>query len=213
MTIISLVNRKGGVGKTTVAVHLTHWLKEQSHSVLLVDADPQQSSANWLRAMGVEAKVLSQPEDILTLLPDLASPYDFVIVDAPANLNEATQNILLVSDVALIPCKPSGLDTNSSAQLIRHLQGIQRVRKGEPTAALFINLAVANTRLLAESQELLVESGFPFLKTVIYQRQVICDAPGQEAVIWKMKGNAAKLARREFEHLFKELLELTYGSN
>ena len=207
MTIIALVNRKGGVGKTTVAVHLTHWLS-RTHSVLLVDADSQQSSANWLRTMGTEAKVLSNPEDLLTLLPDIAQPFDFVIVDGPANLGEATQNILLVCDVALIPFKPSGLDTNSSAQLIRHLRGIQRVRKGEPKAALFLNLAISHTRLLSDSLELLEEGGFPFLKTVLYQRQVICDAPGQGEVVWTMKGTAARQAQADFENLFLEFREL-----
>lgn len=213
MSIISLVNRKGGVGKTTVAVHLAHWLRAQSYSVLLVDTDLQQSSANWLRSMAIEAKVFFQPEDILTLLSDLANSYDFIIVDAPANLNKVTHNILIVSDVVLIPCKPSGLDTNSSVQLIKHLQGIKGIRKGAPIVAFFINLAVANTNLLADSREFFVESGFPLCKTVIHQRQVICDAPGQETVVWKMKGNAAKLAQKEFEHLFKETLELTCGCN
>ncbi|MGH2412187.1 MAG: AAA family ATPase [Microcystaceae cyanobacterium] len=212
MTIIALVNRKGGVGKTTVAVHLAHWLKSRAYSVLLVDADPQQSSANWLRVLGIEAKVLLNPEDILTLLPDLAEPFDFVIVDSPANLGEVTQNILLVCDIGLIPCKPSGLDTNSSAQLIRHLQGIQRVRKGEPKAALFINLAVPNTRLLSDSLELLQEAGFPFMKTVLYQRQVICDAPGQEEVVWTMKGTSARQAQADFERLFTEVMELIHDS-
>ena len=213
MSIISLVNQKGGVGKTTVAVHLTHWLRAQSYSVLLVDTDLQQSSANWLRSMGIEAKVFFQPEDILTLLYDLADSYDFLIVDAPANLNKVTQNIFVVSDVVLIPCKPSGLDTNSSVQLIKYLQESKQVSFFDKNVAFFINLAVANTRLLADSQEFLVESGFPFYKTVIHQRQVICDAPGQETVVWKMKGNAAKLAQKEFDRLFKEILESTCDNN
>jgi chromosome partitioning protein len=212
MTIIALVNRKGGVGKTTVAVHLTHWLAARASSVLLVDADPQHSSANWLRTLGIEAKVLSNPEDLLNRLPDLAAPFDFVVVDGPASLGEATQNILLVCDIALIPCKPSGLDTNSSAQLVRHLQGIQRVRKGDPTAALFLNLAVPNTRLLTDSLELLANSNFPFLKTTLYQRQIICDAPGQGEVVWTMKGTAAKAAGADFENLFTEVMKLIDGS-
>jgi chromosome partitioning protein len=213
MTIIALVNRKGGVGKTTVAVHLIHWLSSQSSSVLLVDTDPQQSSANWLRTLGIEAKVLSNPEDLLTLLPDLAASYDFVVIDGPASLGEATQNIFLVCDFALIPCKPSGLDTNSSAQLVRHLQGIQRVRKGEPKAALFLNLAIPNTRLLSDSLELLAGSSFPFLKTILYQRQIICDAPGQGEVVWTMKGTAARAAKADFENLFAEVMESIDGNH
>lgn len=130
MSIISLVNRKGGVGKTTVAVHLTHWLRAQSYSVLLIDTDSQQSSANWLRSMEIEAKVFFQPEDILTLLSDLTNSYDFLIVDAPANFNKITQNILIVSDVVLIPCKTSGLDTNSSVKLIKVYKKFNKLEEG-----------------------------------------------------------------------------------
>ena len=38
--IISLVNQKGGVGKTTIAVNLASCLSEKGYRLLLVDADP-----------------------------------------------------------------------------------------------------------------------------------------------------------------------------
>ena len=45
--IISILNQKGGVGKTTLAVHLATGLSRQGGRVLLIDADPQTSALDW----------------------------------------------------------------------------------------------------------------------------------------------------------------------
>ena len=62
--IIVVANSKGGVGKSTLAVHLAAWLHEQGHSVTLADCDTQHSSSDWTKeAMpGVKTVVLADPE-------------------------------------------------------------------------------------------------------------------------------------------------------
>ena len=206
--IIGIVNRKGGVGKTTVSVHLYSYLKQQcGKNCLFVDADGQKSSSTWLSLMDEPATVYEDSELILESLPDLATDYDYTIIDGPATLGDTSKNILLVADLVLIPCKPSGLDTNSTVQILKQIKGIQRVRGGLPQASLFLNLAVPNTRLLKESLELLEHYNFPTLYRIIYQRQVICDAPGQGTVVWNLSGSSAKKAASEFEALFKEIIK------
>ena len=48
-SIIALTNSKGGVGKSTVAVHLAAWCHQQGRRTALVDADAQGASSLWLQ--------------------------------------------------------------------------------------------------------------------------------------------------------------------
>ncbi|MCP9801804.1 ParA family protein, partial [Synechococcus sp. RedBA-s] len=83
--IIVVANSKGGVGKSTLAVHLAAWLSHQGHRVTLADCDTQQSSSEWIREARPEVKAvrLDNPDTILNELPVLAQDADFVIADGP----------------------------------------------------------------------------------------------------------------------------------
>ena len=56
--IIVVANSKGGVGKSTIAVHLAAWLHEQGHKVTLADCDTQHSSSDWLKEAVPEIKTV-----------------------------------------------------------------------------------------------------------------------------------------------------------
>src|SRR4028118_1391689 len=106
MTIIALINQKGGCGKSTTAVHFTYWLATKNKKkVLLVDADAQQSSSEWLSGMEqqIPYKVVQTPDDLLDRIPELAGQCDQLIVDGPASLAEATRAILFRADLAVVP--------------------------------------------------------------------------------------------------------------
>jgi chromosome partitioning protein len=133
MAIISLVNQKGGVSKSTTSVHFAYWLTvKQKKQVLLVDADAQKSSSQWLAGMDVKIAfiVLQSPDDILEQLPDLRQQYEFVVVDGPASLSEATRAILFRSDLAVIPTQPTGVDLRSASDAMRLVKQAQSVRGG-----------------------------------------------------------------------------------
>lgn len=211
MPIIALVNQKGGTGKTTAAVHLASWLSNKK-TVMLVDADAQQSSSFWLNSLNlhIENLVESDPEGLFETLPKLSLKYDFIVVDGPGSLSETTKAILTRSDLALVPCQPSGLDLHSSNKILRFIRHAQELRGGQPRAALFLSRATKGTTLLREAQEVLQERDIPLLKKIIYQKQCIADAPTQGSTVFQMIGSAAEQASQDYKALFEEILEMTW---
>ena len=210
MTIISLVNQKGGVAKSTTAVHLAYWLAhKKKFSVLLVDADAQRSSSLWVKGMEktIATEVLSTPDYILEQLPILSEQVDYVVVDGPASLSESTRAILFRSDLAVIPTQPTGVDLRSASDAMRLVKQAQSVRNGLPKALVFLSRAVKGTKLKEEALALLSElPDAQLLKTVIHQKQAIADTSGQSATVWDMPGSIAGDSKREYNELFKEIV-------
>ncbi|HEY9747742.1 MAG TPA: AAA family ATPase [Allocoleopsis sp.] len=212
MAIIALINQKGGCGKSTTAVHFTYWLAiKKKKKVLLVDADAQQSSSQWLSGMElpIPYKVVQTPDDLLEQIPELALGCDSLVVDGPASLAEATRAILFRADLAIVPVQPTGVDLRSASDAVRLIKQAQSVRGGSPTAAVFLSRAVKGTKLKDEALALLSKTPeVTVLKTVLHQKQAIADTSGQSATVWDLPSRPASESAREYERLFKEILAL-----
>ena len=203
--IFAFTNSKGGVGKSTLAVHLAAWLKEQGASVALIDADVQSSSSVWLREASPETQIfrLQTPDDILEQVPGLSGQYKHLVIDGPAGLSEVTRTILFVVDTTFLPCGPSVLDLRAANEAIRVVRQAQTIRKGPPRAVLIPNKLQVHYRLSRElvetAQALDIPSG-----SGLRLRQAYADAAGQGKVVWQM-GPRAGDAAREIRELFEEL--------
>ena len=175
---------------------------------MLVDADAQRSSSIWLQSLEtpIPSEVIQSPDDLLEKIPELASGCDFLIVDGPAGLSEATRAILFRTDLAIVPCQPTGVDLRSASDAVRLIRQAQSVRNGPPTAAVFLSRAVKGTKLLDEAMALLAKTEVPILKSIIHQKQAIADTFGQSATVWELPGRPAAESASEFDRLFKEIM-------
>lgn len=206
--VTALVNQKGGVGKSTLSVHLAVWLSERGRKVVLVDADAQGASSVWLKEAAPEITIvrLQTPDDILEQIPKLQAEADEVVVDGPAGLSELTRTILFVTEFAILPCGPSVLDLRAVNDAIRVVRQVQTIRKGPPRAVLVPNRLQVQYRL---SQELLEASKGLEIPAVggLRLRQAYADAVGQGTVVWRMSTQSARDAAAEVQQLFSELYE------
>ena len=151
---LAMVNAKGGVGKSTLAVHLAVWLHERGQRVMLVDCDLQRSSSQWMAeaAPEVRVEVLLSEDELIERAPVFQQEADIIVADGPAGLKELTRALLLVCDTAFIPCGPSVLDVRAVSEAIRVVKQAQSIRKGMPEARLILSKMQPRYRLSRELQ-------------------------------------------------------------
>ena len=205
--IIVIANSKGGVGKSTIAVHLAAWLHEQGRTVTLADCDTQHSSSEWAQEAipDVTAVRLTDPDEILDCLPTLAQHADFVVADGPGSNTETSRALLLRADLAIVPCKASMLEVRALAQATNVLRQAQDIRGGHPKAWIVLSMVGKNYRLTQDMKDAAKALELPLASSALTLKQIYADAPGQGAVVWDL-GSRGKEATNEVESLFRELV-------
>lgn len=204
--IISLVNSKGGVGKSTLAGNLAGWLAGHGRSVILADCDTQQSSSDWIAEARPDIQVvrLANADAVLDELPSLAQEADFVIADGPGSQTETSRALLMWADLAIMPCKASMFEARALDKNTAFVRQAQAIRKGPPEVIAVLSMVGREYRLTRDMQEAARTLGLTIAETPITLRQAYADAPGQATFVWNM-GYAARGAAEEIDLLFREL--------
>ena len=211
--IIVIANSKGGVGKSTIAVHLAAWLSEQGYAVTLADCDAQQSSSDWAREVApkVQTVRLADADEILDRLPRLAAESDFLVADGPGSNVETSRALLLRADLAIVPCKASMLEARALTQATNVLRQAQDIRGGAPRAVIVLSMVGKNYRLTQDMRDAATTLQLPLAETALSLRQIYADAPGQGAVVWQL-ASRGRDAAAEVDALFNEILPETHSA-
>ena len=206
--LFAFCTQKGGVGKSTIAVQAAIWLAEKGFRIGFVDADAQMSSTLWLKEACPEMPVfrLLTPDDVLNEIPKIQSQFDHIIVDGPGALSEVNRVILLLTDVAFLPCGPTLMDLRSADQTIQLLRQAQRIRKGPPTAILVPSRVKKRHRMSKDFIETASKLGVA-VSMGIRNLDAYADAVGQGTVPWHMAGPRALDAAVEIQQVFGEIFK------
>jgi chromosome partitioning protein len=106
-----VANPKGGVGKSTLATHVAGYLASRGHTVMLGDADRQQSSRLWLGLRPAAARPIATWSVSADLIAKPPKGTTHVVLDTPAGLHGRRFNdVMKLADKVIVPLQPSVFD-------------------------------------------------------------------------------------------------------
>jgi len=206
--IISFLNQKGGVGKTTLAIHVADSLSRKDKKVLLVDADPQASALDWAENSenGNRFSVVGLPKKTLrSELRTIETDYDYIIVDGPPRVHEIAMAAIAASDLIVIPVQPSPFDVWSLKDIIDLVNEVKTINENLKTV-LVINRKIVNTAIGRDVVNALADYNFPILNTAICQRVAYAESIGMGQTV--LHTNSDSKASEEIQALTNEILEV-----
>ena len=209
MSIIAVVGNKGGTGKTTLALNLAAGLAIRGDSVVIVDADPQQSAYQW-RLTGdadnglpdVVAAAIGLPKTVRAL----REANTHVVIDCPPSIKAPqAEQALRLADHALVPVQPSPMDLWATSHIARI---IEQLRPDNPRlkALIVMSQLEPRTTLSRLMPDAVAELDLPVAAAGIRRRSIHrhCALEGKSVF---QAGKRGSDAADEIHQLLTELLD------
>jgi chromosome partitioning protein len=210
--IISILNQKGGTGKTTLAVNIAREYTLREKLTLLIDTDSQGSAQRWHERSGgdlIDMTCLTMTtlhKDILKYIPR----YERIVIDGIPQISALTMASIRCANLILIPVQPSPYDIWATEDLIRHVKYRIDMTEGKVKAAFIVSRKITGTNLGNEIYNELKKFELPIFKTETHQRvaYATCVEKGLTVVDEEYQNSSACI---EIKCIVNEIEEFTNG--
>ena len=167
--VIAFLNLKGGVGKTTLSVHVAWELARTGADVLLLDADPQASASEWagLREATPYTVMACTRPNLHAEVARVRDRFDHIVIDGPPRGDRIVKACVIAADLVVVPIEPSGLSARAADRIVE-LLAEAAIYRPALQARFVVNRRKARTVLGREMRHL--ATGLPVLATEIRDR-------------------------------------------
>lgn len=206
MKTVAVLARKGGSGKSTIAIHVGVLAQASGLRVIFFDLDPQRSLSAWWKSRAAETPGLIETD--AKRLPDMLAAavgsYDLAVIDTPPAVTFETAVVAKMADLVLIPLRPSILD-------IYAVESTAVVVKATETPALLVLNACAPPRetseapTTTEARKALMGMPVPVAETSLAQRMDYTRALNDGEAVSEFAPESK--AAIEMERLWREIQE------
>jgi len=196
MKIITVTGYKGGIGKSTTAVHLATYFSDLGRTVL-VDGDPNRTAINWGDRGSFPFEVADERRAM-----KIITGADFIIIDTPARPHsDDLQELSSGCDLLILPTIPDILSLQPMLEIAKDL-GSAHYR-----ALITIVPPKPNKEGKTVRQEL-IDGGVPVFKTMIrrtigFPKSALAGVPLRD-----LPDSRLKIAWKDYQNLGKEIEDL-----
>jgi chromosome partitioning protein len=195
---ITVASFKGGVGKTTAAMHIAGYLSSKG-STLLVDGDPNRSCVDWAAAGKLPFKVIDENN----LLKKESFGFEHYVVDTKARPEEKDLKVLAEGcDLLIVPTTPDALSLQATLKLLKAIRGY----KGVNMKLLLTIVPPPPSHDGTDAKLVLENNGMPVFKTFVRRYVAHRKAPLQGVLVSDVKDSKANDAWNDYLELGKEIL-------
>ncbi|MBE9170575.1 ParA family protein [Pleurocapsales cyanobacterium LEGE 06147] len=193
--IIAITALKGGVGKTTTAIHLAAYFQSKAPT-LLIDADKNRSALVWSKEDKLPFYVASQAGS-----PSLIKKFTHILIDTQARPEpEELEDLAIGSDLLILPTTPNHLDLDTTVKAVELLTPLKVNFK------VLLTQVDPRTKNGREARKFLEEAKLPLFKTDIPRLVAFERAPSRGVTVKDYPDPRANLAWSKYRAVGKEIM-------
>lgn len=196
--IVTITALKGGVGKTTTAIHLSAYLQTLAPT-LLIDADKNRSALVWSKEEKLPFVVASAAG-----APGLTRKFEHIVIDTKARPEiEDLKDFAQSSDLLIIPTTPNPLDIDATIKAIELIASLEIAYK------VLLTKVDTRTRNGRDARSLLESLNLPLFSTDIPQLVAFERAPMRGTIVRDSGEPRARVGWKKYEAVGREIVQST----